>query len=386
MNKTKPARRTVWRTLLAMCAGGVVGGVIAYFGLVSAKATGATNLPHPLWFPVFIAISVFLAIVIHECGHLVAALSQGFRFRVLTLGPLAIIDTPAGVRLRWNFRVMALIMGQQISTPPPKTAEHPGATVKNFLVYLLGGGVANLLSAAIAGLILAAMIGGPWTRQLLTIFIIISVALGVINLAPLATSSGIKTDGFHIRALRRGDGGAEYFLALFEYIREVYDGVHPRDWSLESLRCLERHASQDMERAIVFVMRLSHAMAAADHAAAAGAARDLEPVYASIPKALRTQYAAELVYYFSMVEPDAEKATRYAEDARRIGYLGSPATPVRVAACVAFVEGRYDDAVTLCERAIALAPQGLNALDRLMEPGLAQDVIRRARQKTSQPQ
>jgi tetratricopeptide (TPR) repeat protein len=386
MKDSPPARPTFRRTLIELCIGGIIGAVIAYVGLTSIATSGIAGLPRLLWFLASIFISLFFTIIIHECGHLAAALSQGFRFRVLTLGPLAMIDMPNGLRFEWNFRVMALIMGQQISTPPAKTATSPGPSVKNYLVYLMGGGIANLLSAALAGLLLVWMPDAPWLKQFLVTFIVVSVALGVVNLAPITMASGIKTDGFHMRALRRGDGGAAYFLAIFDYIRDVYEGVHPRDWSTDTLQRLEEHAGQDLERAIAYVMRLARAMALNDHACGARAAESLESVYASVPKAMRTPYAAELVYYFSMFERDAERVSRYAEDARRIGYLGSPATPVRVAACVAFVEGRYDNAVKLCEQAIALAPLGLNALDRLMEVEMAQDVIRRAHQKTSQPQ
>jgi hypothetical protein len=377
MNKSPPVRRPLWRTLIEAGTGAAIGFVIVYFAITSIEASGTARVPRALWFLASTVISLLLATIIHECGHLAAALSQGFRFRVLTMGPLAIIDMPNGFRFQWNFRVMALVLGQQISTPPAKTAEHPGATVKNFLIYLAGGGIANLLSAAIAGLVLITVADAWWIRQFLTVFIAVSVALGVINLAPIAVSSGIKTDGFHIRALRRGDGGSEYFLAVFEYIRVIYDGVHPRDWSEDTLQRLEEHASQDLERSIAYVMQLSHAVARDDRTGAARTAAALESVYTNIPKALRTQYAAELTYYFAVFEGNVEKTTHYAKDAKRIGYLGSPATPVRVAACVALVEGRYDEAEKLSKQAIALAPEGLNALDRLVEPELAEHVIRR---------
>jgi hypothetical protein len=380
MKESPPARRTFRRTLIELCIGGIIGAVIAYLGIASMKATGVAGIPRLLWFLASIFISLFFTIIIHECGHLAAALSQGFRFRVLTLGPLAIVDTPNGFRFRWNFRVMGLIMGQQISTPPAKTATSPGPSVKNYLVYLMGGGVANLLSAALAGLLLVWMPDAPWLKQFLIAFIIVSVALGVVNLAPITMASGIKTDGFHMRALRRGDGGSAYFLAMFDFIRDIYDGVHPREWSTGTLQRLEQHASQDFERAIAFVMQLSHAIAVADCAAAASAAHKLESVYAGIPKALRTPYAAELAYYFAMFESNAEKTRHYAKDARRIGYLGSASTPIRVAACVALAEGRYGDAETLCNQAVALAPQGLNVLDRLMEPQLAEALMQRARE------
>lgn len=383
MKKSDPPRNTLKTTLFQLVFGALVGAGIVYFFITSVEAGGGARAPRVLWILASLVISLFLATIIHECGHLAGALSQGFRFRVLTIGPLAIADTPDGFRFQWNFRVMALVMGQQISTPPAKTAHTPGATAKNFQIYLMGGGIANLLSAAVAGFALATIADGFWIRQFLAIFIGLSVVLGVVNLAPIALSSGIKTDGFHMRALRRGDGSADYFLALFDYVRDIYVGIHPRDWSLESVRRIEEQAGNDLERSIAFVMRLSHAIATNDHTAASAATQQLESVYTNIPKALRTQYAAELVHYFAMFEGNVEKSKHYASDAKKVGYLGSPAMPVRVAACVAFVEGRYADAAKLCEQAISLAPQGLNALDRLMEPELAREILQRIQQKTA---
>lgn len=375
----KPEPQPLKTVLFQLAFGALFGAGVGYWGVTFIQKSGDAAIPNLVGLLAVLVGSFFLTTVIHECGHLAAALSQGFRFRVLTIGPLAIVDTPNGFRFSWNFRVMMLIMGQQISTPPARTANHPGATVKNFMVYLAGGGAANLLTAAIAVLLLITIVNAFWIKVFLLAFIAISVFLGVINLLPIATAQGIKTDGFHMRALRRGD--ATVFLTLFEYIRDVYEGVHPRDWQPDLLQRIEERASNDLERSLAFVMRLTRAIANNDCAAASQAAQQLESVYANIPKALRTQYAAELVHHFAMFEGNAEKAKQYSNDAKRVGYLGSPATPVRVAACVAFVEGRYADAEKLCEQAIALAPQGLNALDRMMEPELAREVLRRVQQK-----
>lgn len=378
----KPAKKeksSIVGVLLQMAIGGVVGFVIMYFAGSMSRSAGEPSKLYMLNMLLLLPLAFLLVIVVHECGHLVAALSQGFRFHVLTLGPMAIIRMPVGVQIQWNWRILMLIGGQQISSPPREVLE--GSDSRGYLVYLAGGGIANLVTAAIAG---AALVWLPLpviVRMLLFAFLMLSVLLGVLNLLPLRFPGGIKADGFHIRALLRNDAGATYFRALFEYIYNIYEGVHPKDWSPRMVEAMFASAESPIERMYANALALMVAGAHDDAARAREVVAALEADYDVIPHQLRGAFSAALAQVFSTVFLDREKALRYAKDALKPSYLGSPATPVRAAACLAYAEGRFDEAISLAEKAIALGPRGTSALDRMLEPEAAAELLARARER-----
>jgi hypothetical protein len=66
-------------------------------------------------------LAAWIAVVVHECGHLVAGLSAGWRFDLLVIGPLRLGRGPDGrVRLDWN-RDIAMIGGAGGATPTRTT-------------------------------------------------------------------------------------------------------------------------------------------------------------------------------------------------------------------------------------------------------------------------
>jgi uncharacterized membrane protein (Fun14 family) len=375
----KKEKSSIVGVLLQMAIGGVVGFLIMYVAGSMSRSAGELSKLYMLSMLLLLPLAFLLVIVVHECGHLVAALSQGFRFHVLTLGPMAIIRMPVGVQIQWNWRILMLIGGQQISSPPRDVLE--SGDHRGYLVYLAGGGAANLVTAAVAA---AALVWLPLpliVRMLLVTFFAFSVLLGILNLLPLKFPGGIKADGFHIRALLRNDSGATYFRALFEYIYNTYEGVHPKDWSPRLLDGMFGSAESAIERMYANALAFMVAGARDDLARAREVVAALEADYDVMPHQLRGGFSAALAQVFSTIFFDREKALRYAKDALKPSYLASPATPVRAAACLAYAEGRYDEAISLAEKAIALGPRGTSALDRMLEPQAAAELLARARER-----
>jgi hypothetical protein len=72
---------------------------------------------------------------------------------------------------------------------------------------------------------------------------------------------------------------------------------------------------------------------------------------------------------------------RYAKDAQLRAYLGSPATAVRAAACAAIADGRYQDAIQLCEQSIPLDAKGASALERMLGPEASSTLEAYARER-----
>jgi hypothetical protein len=170
-------------------------------------------------------LAAWIAVVVHECGHLVAGLSAGWRFDLLVIGPLRLGRGPDGrVRLDWN-RDIAMIGGAGGATPTRTTRLREAMAIN-----AAGGPLASLLLALAAHL---ALVGPYAAHGALAIFCgwlrLISGGIGVINLVPMANGPFV-TDGLRLlRVLGRGPHGARE-IALLTLCALEARGVPPRDW------------------------------------------------------------------------------------------------------------------------------------------------------------
>jgi hypothetical protein len=366
VNDKKQSRHPLATLLVNMLMGAAIGYLGMAFGMTYLRRWfGPLNFDAMDWTLLILGapVAFFFAIVVHELGHLAGALACGFRFRVLTLGPWSIIRSGDKWQHRFSRSVMGIISGQQISSPPPA-----GASDRQFLVYLLGGGVANLLMVAVIYVLLPGAGLPVLAAMLLTIFAALNLLLGLVNLLPISTAAGVRTDGFQIRTLLRGDDEAIRFRALFAVVADIYAGVRPREWSRDRIEQLQLGRQNVLEQAIAFTVKLQAAMDRGETEAAGEAVAVIEALYEQLPAALRSQFATELAFYYSMVRGDAAKARRYADDVAETAYLISPATVHRARAAALFAEGRDVEALAEIDTGLACADKATNELDRVMEP------------------
>lgn len=370
LNDNKKSR-SAWSSLIVNL---ILGGVIGYLGMAFGATYfrrwfGAASFGAMDWACLILSVPVafFLAITLHELGHLAGALASGFRFRVLTLGPWSIIKSGNGSGNKWQHRfsrsVMGIISGQQISSPPLS-----GASDRDFIVYLLGGGVANLLVAALTFWAVHIADTPPLAMAVLIVFGGINLLLGLVNLLPISTAAGVRTDGFQIRTLWRGGDEAIRFRALFAVVADIYAGVRPREWSQDLIGQLHLGRQNALEQMIAFTVQLQAAMDRGETERAGEAVVVIEALYEQLPVALRSQFATELAFFHAMVKQDAAKARRYADDVSETAYLISPATVHRARAAALFAEGRDARAIAEIDAGLARGNAATNELDRVMEP------------------
>lgn len=170
-------------------------------------------------------LAAWIAVVVHECGHLVAGLSVGWRFDLLVIGPLRLgRESDGRVRLGWS-RDPAMFGGAGGTTPMSTTGLRQAMAV-----FVAGGPLASLLLALAAHL---ALIELPATHGAPAILLgwlrLISGGIGVVNLAPMANGPFV-TDGLRLlRVLGHGPQGARE-MALLALSALEARGVPPRDW------------------------------------------------------------------------------------------------------------------------------------------------------------
>ena len=132
---------------------------------------------------ILFGVSVYLAIIIHETGHMIAGLCSGYRVDFVRFGPIQ-INPPFRVSRAPKFGVY--LPGAASLFPPRKDRVHARA-----VVFVLGGPLANLISAGCVLLLPRPLPGfAIW-------FAGVSLLLGLMNLMPFVVS-GAASDGKRI--------------------------------------------------------------------------------------------------------------------------------------------------------------------------------------------
>jgi len=132
-----------------------IAGLGAVFGAVLAKSTFLDQVvPEPeqfnIWLALLLIAAMFTALAVHELGHLIAGLVQGFKFEMLVVGFLGLRRKEQGrIEIYWN-KDWGLFGGVAATAPAPDSLDIPTKMGR----ILLAGPVASL---ALAGLCLGLM-------------------------------------------------------------------------------------------------------------------------------------------------------------------------------------------------------------------------------------
>ncbi len=131
---------------------------------------------------------LFLHIIIHEGGHLVMGLATGWKYLSFRVGSLVLVKCDG--KFQWKKTTVAGTGGQCLMIPPDCEPENCP-----FFLYLLGGGLANIITAGITFVI--GLFTGGTAQIVLNLFAVMGFGLGVSNLFP-AKMAGTMNDGYQI--------------------------------------------------------------------------------------------------------------------------------------------------------------------------------------------
>ncbi len=212
--------KTVRVLLFGLAAGGAglaVGNLIGR----SAKRSGPDVAVLPLILGL-LAVT-FVVLTVHELGHLAGALTAGFRFQLLTVGPFTLYREGERIRFRWNTDWMQ--MGGLAAALPG-----PGADARRGAMRMIVSGPLASYALAVAGGVLFATTGGTWHLAGL-MFGLQSLAIGIVTSLP-HVMGGYVSDGARYLQLRRGGMEAERWLAIAGFAAQNQAGDRPRQWRL----------------------------------------------------------------------------------------------------------------------------------------------------------
>jgi hypothetical protein len=131
--------------------------------------------------------ALFVAFALHECGHLAAGKLMGYRFRLLAIGPLWIIRSPARLRIHWRW---SPIYWGPMAAAMPTSADRYASRIA---WYIAGGPLASVIVA------IAALAVSQWTsdegRLFLRTLVLASACVFVATAQPFGTGIGVASDG-----------------------------------------------------------------------------------------------------------------------------------------------------------------------------------------------
>lgn len=131
---------------------------------------------------------LLLHIILHEGGHMVMGLATGWKFSSFRIGSLTLVKQ--NDKLKWKKTTVMGTGGQCLMIPPECEPEKCP-----FFLYLLGGGLMNILLGGLAFIIAIPLDGVA--EILLTLFAIVGIGTGITNLFP-AKIGGTMNDGYQI--------------------------------------------------------------------------------------------------------------------------------------------------------------------------------------------
>ena len=169
---------------------------------------------------VWLAIGYLIGIVAHESGHLVTGLKSGYEFVSFRIGSITWIKENGKLKQK-KFNIQGT-GGQCIMMPPD--IENPEDVP--FVLYFLGGGLFNLISAAIF-IPVGILMPNFYASMPAFMFGAASLIQGLINLIPLNLT--VPNDGYQILIFCRKKEERTLFYKQLRINGLLYQGYAPSE-------------------------------------------------------------------------------------------------------------------------------------------------------------
>lgn len=295
-----PAKRAWWRRLLPVL-GGFVGGGVVGAGVAAVGLPLLEALPPSTGFAVLAGffLSLWPHIVVHEAGHAVAGLSRGMHAIAFGVGPLR-CERGGDDRWRWRNGGGIRGIGGFAALLPRGTR---GLSRVDQMMFLCGGPLANLLTAALLAALLAWLPMPAWLTGTLIGVALGAATLGLGNLIPVHVQ-GWRSDGRGLLDLLRRTPDAALQLQINQLMALSLAGVRPRDWPAAALPAGDAVIASSGLQQTAQMLRLSRAIDGRDAEAARPEALALTATFATAPPVFQSAIAVTLASHAALLVED----------------------------------------------------------------------------------
>ena len=289
--------------VVMLLAGMAVGIGAAHLGLHLQAVTSASVVAMGIAF----VLSLWPHIIIHEAGHALAGLARGMRLLATGIGPLRLERGSGGWRLRRGGGMNG-IGGFAAVVPDGER----GLSRTDQVLVLVGGPLANLVTAALCLAAALLWTPAPWVAGLLAGSAAAALLLALANLFPFH-SQGWRSDGQGMLDLLRNSPDGALQLQVSQLVALTMAGVRPREWPA-SIQPATTQPDADTGRdaggtspmlaASADSMQLSRAVDLGDAEAAHRCAARLATRYWGVAEAMRPVVAVNMASHVALMVGD----------------------------------------------------------------------------------
>lgn len=227
-NKNKKKKLNIGQIVLMammMLAGGICGGFMAHYAK-NWKASDASSITGEgmmvlglLFLSLYVVL--FLHLIVHEGGHLIAGLLSGYTFSSFRIGSIMLIKKERKLCIKRHS--IAGTGGQCLMSPPDMVdGKIP------YVLYNLGGCIANLIVTVICFGIYILYKDVPIVSVILLEFIVFGLALALTNGIPFQAGM-VNNDGYNALSLGKNEEAIRSFWIQMKANEQIGKGVRLRD-------------------------------------------------------------------------------------------------------------------------------------------------------------
>ena len=266
------------------------------------------------------ALGSFVCVALHELGHILFGLANGFRFNSVSIGWLKIYRKDGRLRVTLH----------EIPDSVAGVAEMiPRRTDRLYVRYgrMTGGGLAlSLLCflASAAAFLLYFLVGMPFAVYALTCTALpCAFGLFFYNLLP-RFGGGADTDGGTLRSLRRKDASCMTAVNILAIEGRMYQGDSPSQIDRSLFYGLPQLPEDDWHFILMTEYRLMYCIDSGDTEAAVRESDRLASVLPYVPKYYYNAVAADILFCECSMKEDKTEARRLYGELK--GYLRAEKT------------------------------------------------------------
>ena len=299
-----------------------------------------------------IVMSIFITILIHELGHLLCGLLSGYKFSSFRVGSFIWYREEDRIKFAMS---KSFILGQCLMEPQADFRDF------KFVLYNLGGGLFNLLTG-IAALVVSFYTVGT-LNTVLFIFFLVSIGVAAVNLVPLKI---MINDGYNIRSALQSEEAKYGFYLMLLVNKEMMNGKRMRDFDSEMFKIKEDADLTNIFVAYVISLKANRLSDLNENDAAIEQYNRINTD--KLPSYYKYSIKSQYFHYYTVLNPDFEKAGELFEDKKFREFLKYPipANAMLMAAYEYFVNNDRVKGRELLEQAKVETKEYPNAGYRLM--------------------
>lgn len=370
-NAPVPDRRknVVRSLLLGMLIGTVFGLALVLFAMTIGRSLVEPTIdamPRNSWLlGSVVIIAWFVSTTVHELGHVVGGLSQGFRFLLFVVGPLRIDRDVSADRLRVSLNTNFEFMGGVAGCMPTGSER----LVERLRWLVVGGPLASLLLAAVCFAITWWRPLEVWSAGVLFTGAL-SVLTGLGTMLPIRNGS-FSNDGKRFLELSRDTPEARRDAAIVlhtvRYAAGIPIGSLSRDEIANMLLPADGSVVEMVGRTIAYTWLLEQH----DMTSARAQLARAYVLSAGLPAQFSGGVALEMAFAHAWFDRDAAAARAIVAPHQKIWPLLPESERLRFDAALAVADGRTDDARSRIAELRALAERQRPKLTGGMQWALA---------------